>query len=67
MTVKVVLKGSCGERHVTIYHDVKMVETKWIDDFNWYGRVLHLARGETATFRVPVEMYGESNIGYVRI
>lgn len=67
MNVKVVLKDSCGKNHVTIYHDVKIVETKWVDDFNWYGRILHLEGGDTATFRVPVEMYGESNIGYVRI
>lgn len=67
MTVKVVLESIDGERHVTNYHDVKMVETKWIDDFNWYGRVLHLESGDTATFRVPVEMYGESQIGFVRI
>lgn len=66
MTIKVV-KEIEGETFVTTYLDVKMVETKWVDDFNWYGRILHLERGDTATFRVPVEMYGESQIGYVRI
>ena len=66
MTVKVV-KNIDGEMFVTTYTDVKRVETKWIDDFNWYGRVLHLESGDTATFRVPVEMYGESQIGFVRI
>ena len=66
MTVKVV-KQIEGETFVTTYQDVKIVETKWIDDFNWYGRVLHLESGDTATFRVPVEMYGESQIGFVRI
>ena len=66
MTVKVV-KQIEGETFVTTYQDVKRVEIKWVDDFNWYGRVLHLDSGDTTTFRVPVEMYEESQIGFVRI
>ena len=67
MTVYVVLKDTNGEKHMTTFHDVRLVETKWIDEFKWYGRVLRLSDGDTATFRVPVEMYGASINGFIEI
>lgn len=62
-TVVIVLDGKI----ITTYHNVVMVETCWVDEFNWYGRVIHLDTGDTASFKNTVEIYERSNIGFVRI
>ena len=33
------------------YYQVKYMEVRWIDDFCWYGWVLHNTDGTTATFK----------------
>ena len=54
MIIKVVREG----QEIARYNNVRIVEIKWIDDFNWYGAVLHLENSnDTATFQHPIEIY----------
>lgn len=54
MIIKLVRNGE----EIARYNDVRRVEIKWIDDFNWYGTVLYLENSnDTATFQHPIEIY----------
>ena len=54
MIIKVEREG----REIARHKNVRRVEIKWIDDFNWYGTVLFMMNGnDTATYQHPVEIF----------